>query len=897
MKEPAIPACEQDRLVALRGYGIIDSSPEATFDELARIAAHICSVPIALVSLVESHRQWFKSHVGIDATETPREISFCGHVVASGELLIVPDATRDSRFFDNPLVTGAPAIRFYAGAPLVTPNGFVLGTLCVADHCPGALTPAQAEMLMLLARQVMRQIELRNQLHELARLKAVRDDILDNTSDLIQRIGPDGRFEYVNRAWRETLGFHDADLAFLSIFDVIAPECRQHAAGLLGLGDAVGRSPDLGVTFLSKGGERVELERTVRQKAPAHDQSGSTLSFLRNVGPELQSRREIGRQKALLEAVFHGLVDPTFLANAQRRIVMVNPATLRVFGYEPHELLGQETSLLYADKAEFERQGVQRYNLDAEASWEPFELTYRRKNGLCFPGEAVGAIIRDASGEFLGYLTHLRDITERKRVEALKSEFVSTVSHELRTPLTSIRGSLGLIIGGAVGEVPEHLRSMLEIAAHNSDRLVRLINDILDIEKLESGKTELRLDSIELLPVIERSIAANCGYAEKFAVGYELRAAIAGVRVHADADRLTQVMDNLLSNAAKFSPPGVPVEILMEISDGVVRVSVRDHGEGIPESFRPRVFERFAQADSSDTRRKGGTGLGLSISRALIEHMGGRLGFETELGVGTTFHFELPQERVEERETTPVAAASGRLVLVCGSQATQTSAVRMTLSRAGFRVEHAQSASAACQQLNAAHFDALIVELGAADREGMSLLQALRADKQHRFLPIVVISAGPGEGGEDACWSSTGVVDWLTEPLDSERLLAALRRATRANPGARPCVLHVEDDEDIVRVVTALAGGEIRIDHAATLADARWRLAREHFDAVILDVGLPDGSGLALFPAIQAAKPPIPVVVFTGQELDPALAVQTQGVLIKSRDSEKALVDALMRVL
>jgi len=225
----------------------------------------------------------------------------------------------------------------------------------------------------------------------------------------------------------------------------------------------------------------------------------------------------------------------------------------------------------------------------------------------------------------------------------MKKEFTSTLSHELRTPLTSIVGSLQLINSGVLGEVDKDVLDLTHVAERNSQRLLDLINDILDIEKIESGKLTMMPELISLDEVVGESLVLNKGFAERFQVRYQARGALLPVQVKADRKRLLQVMTNLLSNAAKFSPPGEPVEVTMEDHGAKVRVGVHDHGPGIPENFRGRIFARFAQADSSVTREKGGTGLGLAICKRLIELMDGRIGFTDREGGGTVFYFELPK--------------------------------------------------------------------------------------------------------------------------------------------------------------------------------------------------------------------------------------------------------------
>jgi signal transduction histidine kinase len=244
--------------------------------------------------------------------------------------------------------------------------------------------------------------------------------------------------------------------------------------------------------------------------------------------------------------------------------------------------------------------------------------------------------------ETRGLLRALRYAAARKRLERLKDEFVSTVSHELRTPLTSISASLGLLMGKAAGNLPEPARRLLEIAHTNSQRLVRLINDILDIEKLETGHVAFDLRRIEVRSLVEKTVDSVRDFAESHHVQIRMEDSSAVAEVRADADRLAQVVTNLLSNAVKFSPPDTEVLVTIEKDSDFVRILVRDHGLGISTAFKSRVFERFAQADATNARRNGGTGLGLSIVKQIVERLGGEVGFDDASGGGTIFHVELP---------------------------------------------------------------------------------------------------------------------------------------------------------------------------------------------------------------------------------------------------------------
>jgi signal transduction histidine kinase len=237
----------------------------------------------------------------------------------------------------------------------------------------------------------------------------------------------------------------------------------------------------------------------------------------------------------------------------------------------------------------------------------------------------------------------IRYSIERNRLIGIKDEFISTVSHELRTPLTSINGSLSLIVAEASAEqTMESALDLVKVAQRNCERLVRLVNDLLDIQKMEAGKYGITTEPVELVSLIKQAIESNAGYAHKYRVDLKFEADVQESWVTGDADKLSQVMSNLLSNAEKFSPKGSVVLVQLGSLETAARVSVADKGKGIPEALQSYLFEKFTQVDSSTRREKGGTGLGLSICKRIIELHGGQIGFSSTIGKGTTFSFELP---------------------------------------------------------------------------------------------------------------------------------------------------------------------------------------------------------------------------------------------------------------
>lgn len=265
-----------------------------------------------------------------------------------------------------------------------------------------------------------------------------------------------------------------------------------------------------------------------------------------------------------------------------------------------------------------------------------------RRDGTEITAEMTVGLVGTGEGVFFSVFLH--DVSQRKEVERMKNEFVSTVSHELRTPLTAISASLSLLKDGMAGELPADAQGLVGVACASSERLVRLIGDVLDIQKMEAGQMDYRREAQRIAPIVEGALAAMDSFAAQAGVrlAFEAAPAAGALRADVDRDRLTQVLTNLLSNAIKFSDGGSEVLTRLEHAGGMLRIAVTDRGAGIPEAFRERIFQRFAQADSADSRKKGGTGLGLSICRTIVEEHGGRIRFETEEGKGTTFFVELP---------------------------------------------------------------------------------------------------------------------------------------------------------------------------------------------------------------------------------------------------------------
>jgi signal transduction histidine kinase/CheY-like chemotaxis protein len=337
------------------------------------------------------------------------------------------------------------------------------------------------------------------------------------------------------------------------------------------------------------------------------------------------------------------------------------------------------------------------------------------------------------------------DILQLREYEQMKSDFVSTVSHELRTPLTSMRGALGLVLSGAAGPLSPQGRDLLQIANQNTERLIRLINDILDIEKIEAGTITVRRDRCDLRTVLEATIAGVQGYALEHRVRIVLRAPNSA-DVTGDQDRLIQVFTNLLSNAIKFSPKDGEVVVSLEVESDMARVSVRDHGPGIPAEFQGRIFGKFQQAESSSSRRYGGTGLGLAIARAIVECHDGDIRFTTAARAGTTFVVELPCTRAH-RSSSPDTTSTAPRVMVVDADPDIVRILQTIASPLAVLVG-AATPDEALRVARETPLDAIILEPELPGNDGFELARELRALRDYSGLPIIVFSSreyGPGE--------------------------------------------------------------------------------------------------------------------------------------------------------
>ncbi|MDX2425311.1 MAG: response regulator [Cycloclasticus sp.] len=623
------------------------------------------------------------------------------------------------------------------------------------------------------------------------------------------------------------------------------------------------------------------------------DEVGRLVAAFNSMHQQIMQREHdlvvsMARNKAVIDNAADGIIT----IDIKGRIEAFNPAAEKIFGYSSVEIIGQNIKILMPEPYQREHDGYL-YNYLSTGVKKIIgigrEAEGLRKDGSTFPLDlAISEVQLDDRRLFIGII---RDITERKKIDKMKSEFISTVSHELRTPLTSIRGALGLVLGKGAKDIPAKLLRLLETANRNSNRLTFMINDILDLEKISAGELDLQFEIVSLSALAKRAIDENDGYAHSHKVKLKLLDnGVENTTVRVDQYRLLQVFANLISNAVKFSKENDSVTIEVKRIDNKVRVSVKDNGPGIAAEFSSRIFQRFAQADSSDTREKGGTGLGLSISQAIINQLGGIIDYKSVIGEGSEFFFELPCCDDGNKTTTPDENPPS--ILICEDDADLAQILAEILHQNGYSSVIAPNAENARLYLQKGPYQLLLLDLVLPDANGLDFIAELRKTEDTRQLPIIVISGKADEASKNFNGNAITVADWLQKPIDFERLSSAMSNLIEHDQRSR--ILHVEDNLDVIEVAQALLEGEVNYDYATTLSEALKKLAEHTYNLVIIDISLPDGSGLELLAHIERG---CPVVIFSGQESSAEISKKVDATLTKSISSNDELITTVKRLL
>jgi PAS domain S-box-containing protein len=543
-----------------------------------------------------------------------------------------------------------------------------------------------------------------------------------------------------------------------------------------------------------------------------------------------------------------------------------NKGAEQLFGYSAEDVCGRRSSMLVpANRMEEYFSHLTRFKAgDDKISVETVRL---KRDGKPVEVSILIEPVYDLHGRVVGRSVFMRDITERKAAEKRVSEFYSIVSHELRTPLTSIRGALGLIEGGIVAPDSPQLMELITVARGSSDRLIRLINDMLDLKKIEAGKMEFFKHNIDAGDAVQKTVNSLRGLAEEANIKLVCNVD-SNTLVYADADKFAQILTNLGSNAIKFSPEGGEVVFDAFVCENKIRFTVSDNGCGIADDDKQKLFDKFQQLDSSDSRQKGGTGLGLAICRALVDQHQGTIGFDSEVGKGSTFWFELPLQSAPQTKISEELKSLGKLrgrVLLVEDDDELATVIGAVISHQGYKFVRADSLATARSYLEELVPDVVILDLNLPDGNGLDLLEILRADPRTIDTPVIVST---GQQFEEKMVGNATIVDWLLKPFDTERLTIAVERALKI-PG-KCKVLVVDDDSDTRTVLsTQLRAAGLKCIEAKDGLEAIYLTRKEAPDIIVLDVHMPHVDGFQVVEVLKHEEElaSTPLVIYTGRDL------------------------------
>jgi len=899
---------EAAAIASLQGLSVLDSEPEAEFDAIVRAASVVCGTPISAISLIDVDRQWFKAITGLPGvTETPRDIAFCAHVVRQDGFFEVPDAKLDPRFADNPLVAGAPDIRFYAGAPVVLSDGTRVGSMCVIDRQPRQLDAQQREVLMCLADAAARALEGRRAV--LAMRKVAADTaqatlVLEHSADAIIAISAEGRVLRWNPAAERLFG-HAADAIVGHTLGMLSPADQGDEDGEVLSRIADGRAHSYETVRMHRDGQRIDVAVTAVPQFDAQGRLCGATKFVRDITTSRRAERALLEQTERLRLATDSAEIGVWEFDPVTGTVEWDDWMFRLHGLERAD--GEQAVDLWS--RHLHPDDAERVLADLNAALED-RGTFRPEfrivwdNGDVHHLQAAAQVTRDHTGKPLRMIGVNLDVTRQRRSEdelreakkaaesanGSKSAFLANMSHEIRTPMNAILGMLALLRKTEMTPRQADYASKTESAARS---LLGLLDDILDFSKVEAGKMTLDPEPFgveRLMDDLAVILSAGVG-TKNLEVLFDIDPSVPPLVV-GDAMRLQQVLINLAGNAVKFTAQGEVVISIAVRDRSAGRVSlefaVRDTGIGIAPENQARIFSGFTQAEASTTRRFGGTGLGLAISQRLVAMMGGELRLDSALGQGTRFHFCIDLPLVAGRAAWVAPPVAPR-VLIVDDNPTARAVLARAAQSLGWTTQVAASGESALQRIRddaraGQRFDAVFADWQMPGLDGWQTLRLIRDEQADA--PALLLLMVTANGRETLLQRSEDeqalIAGLLVKPITASMLAKALREA-RDGPGASAVavgarrlnglrLLVAEDNpnnqqvarellEDEGAVVQIAADGQAAVDALAVPGQA--------FDAILMDLQMPVMDGYVATARIrqQLGLKELPIIAMTANAM------------------------------
>lgn len=777
---------EIERIIALESYQVLDTLPEKDYDAITRLASYICNVPIALISLIDVDRQWFKSKVGLKVSETPRTDAFCRYTMQSDEIMEVPDALLNELFVNNVMVTGDPNIRFYAGAPLIDNDGHRLGSLCVIDNVPRTLTFEQRDALTTLSREVISHFTLRKQKMEIEETLKLHNEffnLFNNSPEIHCVMDRDTKIELINDSVTRILGFTPEESVGHPIWYFFPPTDRERVLHIVEEGlKSHKKAFDLETRIVTKSGQIKWISWSVIAKGESWYASG------RDITDQKKMLAELEQLSLVASKVSNGVV----ISNADNKVMWINDAFESITGYHIQDvedkhlgdvLRGELTDIAIIQKARELSKAKQSFEVD---------LLIYRKDGQPLWISVINSIILDAYGNIDKYVEVIIDITAKKKAEleliATKEEalqlnrakdmFISVMSHEIRTPLNAVIGISHLLMDDNPNPSQKENLSILKFSA---DNLMTLINDVLDFTKVETGNIELEKINVDMRDLINSVI--NSMQFKAQSKGIYLRAEVDESLpqfIKGDKTRICQILLNLVGNSLKFTEKGgivIDLKVIEQNRNQVrIRFEVSDTGIGIAADKINTVFESFKQADANITRLYGGTGLGLAITKRLVELHDSRINVESVYGQSSKFWFTITFDKgkstLDTNTTNEVRIGLKLNVLVVDDNHINRLLIDKVLKRWGIAAEFAEDGEQALEKIEAnPNYDVVLMDIHMPVMGGLEATKILRAkdDTYSQQLPVIALTASMLNNQMDMI-GEAGMNDYMLKPFDPKTL-------------------------------------------------------------------------------------------------------------------------------